>query len=243
LKWGGGMDAPPTVQPARVLAHEDVKTYSYEEKEKPMPSMTYTPRTYNDPSNLTMGWHPAFLLEIADEPTPDTWQMFAKSPRMYRWRFAVWEVPTLIPTQAPERQSAVSSQTFSPKGRQPASKAYTWTVALLGRQIAPGESVNLDPLMPLPVRVKVERKEQYANIIDVEACPELAQYLTPELKQRLAVFLQTFGQAPEGAPPLPAPVPTPAPPQPGMQTWGSPPPAERPATVPAGQAHPNAPHW
>jgi hypothetical protein len=237
------MDAPPTVQPARVLAHEDVKTYSYEEKEKPMPSMTYTPRTYNDPSNLTMGWHPAFLLEIADEPTPDTWQMFAKSPRMYRWRFAVWEVPTLIPTQAPERQSAVSSQTFSPKGRQPASKAYTWTVALLGRQIAPGESVNLDPLMPLPVRVKVERKEQYANIIDVEACPELAQYLTPELKQRLAVFLQTFGQAPEGAPPLPAPVPTPAPPQPGMQTWGSPPPAERPATVPAGQAHPNAPRW
>jgi hypothetical protein len=211
-----------------------------------MPSMTYTPRTYNDPSALTMGWHPAFLLEIADEPTPEHWQMYEKSPRMYRWKFAVWEVPTLIPTHAPERQSAVSTQIFAPKGRQPASKAYTWAATLLGRQIPPGETVTLDPLMPLPVRVKVERKDQYANIRDLEPCPELTPYLTPELHQKLAAFLLTFGQASEAAaapPPTPTPAPPPAP-QPGMQTWGSPvwgSPEPAPAPVPTVPAPP--PRW
>jgi hypothetical protein len=194
-----------------------------------MPQMVYTPRTYNDKSALSPGWHPAFLLEIADEPTPENWKMYEKSPRLYRWRFAVWEVPTLIDRQAPERQSAVSSQKFTPKGNQPASKAYLWTSALLGRQIPPGETVNLDPLMPIPCRVKVERGNEYANILDVEACPEIAQYLTPAFKEQLAAFLATFGQAPDSAP---APAPPPPAPQPGAPPWGAAAPAQAPAATP-----------
>ena len=200
-----------------------------------MPSMTYTPKTYNDPSALSPGWHPAFLLEIADEPTPEGWKMYEKSPRLWRWRFACWEVPTLIDRQAPERQSAVSSQAFTPKGRQPASKAYLWTSALLGRQIPPGETVNLDPLMPIPCRVKVERANEYANILDVEASPDLAQYLTDAFKAHLAAFLVTFGQAPDPAPAPARPVP-----QPGLQPWGSGTPAPPPATPPASGT---APRW
>jgi len=202
-----------------------------------MPSMTYTPKTYNDPSALSPGWHPAFLLEIADEPTPEGWKMYEKSPRLWRWRFACWEIPTLIDRQAPERQSAVSSQAFTPKGRQPASKAYLWTSALLGRQIPPGETVNLDPLMPIPCRVKVERATdpQYANILDVEASPDLAQYLTDGLRQQLAAFLATFGQAPDPALAPARPVP-----QPGLQPWGSVAPAPPPATPPASGT---APRW
>src|SRR5262245_12181321 len=165
-----------------------------------MPQMSYTPKTYNDITALSAGWHPAYLLEMADEPTPESWKMYDQSPRLWRWRFAVWEVPTLIDRQKPERQSAVSSQKFTPKGRQPASKAYSWTAALLGRQIPPGEVVNLDPLMPIPCRVKVELSNQYANIVDVEPCPDITQYLTPAMRQSLAAFLVSFSEAPEPAP-------------------------------------------
>ena len=99
-----------------------------------MPEMTYTPQSANDKSSLTAGWHPAFLMEITDEPTPETWKMYAQSPRMWRWIFLVWEVPTLIPNQRPERQSAPSSQKFNPANTKArASKAYLWTSELLGR--------------------------------------------------------------------------------------------------------------
>ena len=151
--------------------------------------MTYEPKVYNDKSALTDGWHPAFLLAITDEPTPESWKMYHASPRMWRWQFAVWAKPDDIAHLPPERQSAPSSQKFTPKGNQPASKAYAWTTALLQRQIPPGESVNLDPLMPLPCRVKVQRNNEYANIIDLEAWTEGTPYVTPDLKARLQQFL------------------------------------------------------
>jgi hypothetical protein len=159
--------------------------------------MSYEPRSYNDKSVLSDGWHPAFLLAITDEPTPEGWKMFAQSPRLWRWHFAVWSTPDAIATQAPEHQSAPSSQKFTPQGRQPASKAYEWTCYLLARQIAPGERVNLDPLLPLPCRVKVVRKDEYANIKDLEAWPEGASYLTTALRASLATLLDAERQAPQ----------------------------------------------
>lgn len=184
------------------------------------PEMSYEPRAYNDPSSLSLGWHPAFLLAITDEATPDGWMMHATSPRMWRWWFAVWSEPTLIAQVAPERQSAVSSQKFTPKGRQPASKAYLWTCALLRKQIQPGERVNLDPLMPLPCRVKIERKEQYANIIDVEPWPEGQTLVTPDLTAKL-LALVTPPEEPPATHPVPAQTPPRPPvPQPAVQGWG-----------------------
>jgi len=191
--------------------------------------MRYETKTYNDRSALSAGWKPAFLLAIGDEATPETWKMFEQSPRFWRWKFAVWEVPHLITQQMPERQSAISSQKFTPKGRQPASKAYQWTASLLGHQIAPGETVDLDPLMPIPCRVKIERTNEYANIVDVEPCPEIAQHLTEDMKRQLAGFLETFSQAPEpegNRPPAPAQQwqqpQAQAQPAPQQQLWGQP---------------------
>jgi hypothetical protein len=203
-----------------------------------MPSMVYEPKVYNDKSTLTDGWHPAYLLAISDEPTPESWKMYAASPRMWRWAFAVWPTPDAITQGPPERQSAPSSQKFTPKGRQPASKAYAWTSALLGnKQILPGESVNLDPLMPLPCRAKIERNGEYANIIDVEPWPDGTAYLTPELRAKLQTLLDQ-GSPPPTAASTQSPATTPAaaayvpPPPPGMQSWGQPAPASTPAVSP-----------
>ena len=186
-----------------------------------MPTMTNAPKVFNDQSLLTPGLHPAFLLAITDEATPEGWQMYEKSPRMWRWQFAVWDTPQTVTSDVPERQSAVSSQTFSPKGRQPASKAYAWTTALLGREIAVGESVDLDPLMPIPCMVSIERKNEYANIVGLFAWPEGAALLTPGLKDALAQFHQMppTVQKTVQAPPPPQPQGQPTP-QPGRQTWG-----------------------
>lgn len=161
-----------------------------------MPAMSFQPKApSNDKTSLTDGWHPGYLLAISDEQTPPTWKMFEKSPRMYRWTFAVWQQPGDILHDAPERQSAPSSQAFSPKGTQPASKAYSWTSALLQRQIQPGESVDLDPMLPLPCRVKISRNGEYANILDLEYWAE-GPPRTPELLAMLHTCLHREGTAP-----------------------------------------------
>ena len=199
-----------------------------------LPDMTYEPRSYNDKSALTDGWHPAFLLTITDEPTPETWKMYAKSPRLWRWQFAVWAKPEDIPHMPPERQTTPSAQKFTPKGNQPASKAYLWTCELLGRQVPPGEHVNLDPLMPLPCRVKVSRNNEYANIMDLEAWVGGSQYLTPDMRVKLQQLLDNPASAPAGQPSTQSPAHTSAAAayattQPGMgQVWGTP--APQPAT-------------
>jgi hypothetical protein len=198
-----------------------------------MPTFTSTPPgSGTGRSTLSEGWHPGFLLAITDEVTPRTWKMVEKSPRFWRWHFAVWEVPTLIGRQDPEHQSAPSSQTFSPGGQYQASKAYVWTCELLGRQVQPGESVDLDPLMPLPCRIKIRRNGEYANIVDLEKWPDGGPFLTPEIRAQLTAVMTT--------PPASDPPPLPETqqrwaqqtqaPQPGMQTWGQ-----------APQAAPSAP--
>lgn len=206
--------------------------------------MQMTNRPAVNPSTLTEGWHPAFLIHISEEATPPDWQMAKQSPTMYRWHFCVWEVPTLMTQQPPEQQSGLTSTKFAPKGRFQASKAYVWTTQLLGRQIAPGESVNYDQLYPLPCRVKVSRDpgKDYVKIVDVEAWPDGQQGL-PTLKDALLRAREALLQIP----PPPAPVAaqqTPPPAQaqttpPAMATWGNP--ATPPA--PAATAGTGKPNW
>lgn len=198
------------------------------------PEFSYEQRTVNDKSALSEGWKPAFLLAISEEDTPAQWQMAKQSPRMWRWHFSVWEVPTLIDRQSPEHQTAPSSKTFSPGGKYQPSKAYLWTKELLGRDIQPGERVSLDPLMPIPCRVKIRRKDDYANIVDLERWPEGTALLTDDCRANLLLWWQqvqagahsapedTPAPAPASAPPQPWMTQTPpAPPSPGLQSWGT----------------------
>ena len=125
---------------------------------------------------------------------------------MYRWHFAVWASEATIATALPEHQSAVSSRTFSPGGKNPASKAFLWTTALLNRRPNPGERVNLDPFMPLPCRIKIERTKndgtpiEYARVIDLEGWPEGLAPLTPALRAKL---VQMAAEWQAVTPPLP----------------------------------------
>jgi hypothetical protein len=205
-----------------------------------MPNFTYQPRSINDPSMLSEGWHPAYLLHIADEATPEQWTMYESSPRLWRWLFAVWETPQHVQATTPELQSVPTSQKFSPGGRYQPSKAYTWTCTLLGRAVQAGESVSLDAALPLPCRLKIRRVNgqgqpiEFANIVDLEPWPDGASLLTPELQQKLTTW---FGMKQAGTPvPAPAPVaqprPVPAPASDARAGWGSPAPAHTPAAQP-----------
>lgn len=186
-----------------------------------MPVMTQ--KVTNDPSELTPGWHPAALLAIVDEPTPETWQMYAKSPRMYRWMFYVWSTPETIRTAPGEAQSAVSSQAFTPRGKNPASKSYLWASELLGRIIQPGEAVDLDPLLPLACRVKIERREQYANIVDVERWTEgqaaITQTLAKGAPQAAPAMSPSSGAFPSFTTGVPAPAQPILPGTPAPSRW------------------------
>jgi hypothetical protein len=203
-----------------------------------MPAFTYTPRTVNDKSSLAPGYHPAFLLAIVDEEVPDGWQMKEKSPRMWRWQFAVFHAPEQIAQGGtPEHQSATSSQTFSPGGKFQPSKAYTWTCKLLGRKVEAGETIDLDPLLPLPCMVMVTRTKsdgtpiEYANLVALEPWPDGTALLMPTLRAQLAAFLETPVAA--SAQPV-APSPQPYAPQAAPTTWAQPAPTQPalPGTAP-----------
>jgi hypothetical protein len=177
-------------------------------------------------SALTEGRHPGYLLNITEEPTPPEWPMAKSSPQLWRWHFALWEVPGLIEHHTPELQTGITSTKFAPKGKFQASKAYVWTCQLLQRQIAPGESVNYDPLYPLPCSVRVTREvgKDYVKIVDVEAWPEGAALLTDTLRAALKDLVAQSPTPPpdSGTSPVPVRTPPPAPaPQPGMQSWGN----------------------
>jgi hypothetical protein len=207
-----------------------------------MPEFFYEPRSTNDKSTLSTGWHPAFLIAIGDDAKPSTWRDVDIRPRIWRWHYVVWEVATLIGRQPPEHQTATSEQTFSPGGRQYGpSKAWRWTRDLLDREIQPSERVNLDVIArqnPIPCRIKVERNGDWANIKDLESArtswPEGATALTPEVRAYITQFLTEIDN-PQAPPPPPASSPQPQP-QPGMQSWGSQPP--QPAPPPQPQAPP-----
>jgi hypothetical protein len=195
-----------------------------------MPQFSYQPPSINDPSQLAEGWHPAYLVAITDEATPESWAMHQASPRLWRWWFAVWEHPSVLHT-TPECQTSPTSQKFSPGGKYQPSKAYLWTCKLLGRSFSAGESVNLDELMPLACKVWVKRTNtqgqpsEFANITELAPWPEGAALLTPELRQKLATWLTMKRQ--DGGPAA-SPSPQAPPASPG---WPAPPTA--PQTAPA----------
>lgn len=157
----------------------------------------------SDVSKLPQGWRPAYLCLISDEAVPEGWQM--RGGRMWRWHFAVWESPQHISSVAPEHQSAPTSKTFSPGGKNPPSKAFVWTCELIGRRPNPGESVNLDPMMPIPCRVKIARTKtdgtpiEYARILEIEAWDDGAPLLTSELRDKLLAKAQEWASASEAA--------------------------------------------
>ena len=206
-----------------------------------MPNFTYQPRSINDPSQLSEGWHPAYLLAIADEETPEQWAMRESSPRLWRWLFAVWETPGHIQGTVPELQSAPTSQKFTPGGRYQPSKAYTWTCTLLGRAVQAGESVSLDAALPMACRLKIRRVNgqgqpiEFANIVDLEAWPDGGTLLTQDLRQKLATWLRMKQDTPPSPAPTPAPVPPP-PPAPAPQGWPHAAPTPAPAAAPAAPA-------
>jgi hypothetical protein len=134
--------------------------------------MIMTNRPTVNPTKLSQGWKPAFLLHIGEEATPTEWQMYANSPKMWRWYFCLWENEQAVLTEAPEQHSGITSAKFSgKKSRVPASKAHTWATQMLGRQLAVGEGVNWDELYPVPCRVKIEREpdKDFIKIGNVEA--------------------------------------------------------------------------
>lgn len=189
-----------------------------------MVMMTNRPTT--PPSSLSDGWHPAYLLHISEEATPGDWQMHAQSPMMYRWHFAVWETPTTMQHE-PEVQSGLTSTKFSPKGRYQASKAYTWSCALLGRTIQAGETIDYEPLYPLACRIKTGKEpgKDFVKVLDVETWSEGQQAMAPIKDALLELRVTIVQQPPPVIPPATTPPPAqrqaPAPVQPGMQTWGS----------------------
>lgn len=202
---------------------------------------TFQPKTVNDPSNLTHGRHPAFLLAIMEELIPEGWESGKKDTHMFRWHLAIWEHPDHLTQYAPEQQSAISSRAFSPKGKFQASKAYVWACALLGREIPRGQGVDLEPLLPLACWADVERTpgNDYAKITALWGRPEGQSAIPPvvhQLRQQY-VTVGTPAQAPaNGQAPAPQPLP-PAqqPPPPRPTTWGSPGPATQPGWQPGPQ--------
>jgi hypothetical protein len=189
-----------------------------------MPDVVYEGSSFfNDPSQLTEGSHPAFLVYIGKEDTPPTWERFKRSPQQYRWYFAVWETIEDVTRSAPEAQSETTSTQFSPGGRYQPSTNYLWHCEFLGRRPARGEHNNLDPLLPLPCRLKIKRTDkqgqpsEYAKIVGLERWADGLSLLTADLKDKLATWyrMKTAGaQATPPPPPAAPPTPPVAPPSP-----------------------------
>ena len=208
-----------------------------------MPEMTYTPRSsgnFNDRSQLKDGWHPAVLMQITVEDTPPTWQMATRWQHHYLWHFLVWDRPEHMTQTRPEFQNVITSPAFSPGGAgRTVAKAYAFTKALLGHAPLPGETINLDSLMPIPCRVQVERSEKNAEYINIVALdntadfPQIAAVMTDDFKAHLLTFYQAGPDTTAQPPPATASPAwqqrAPAPTSPPAQ---DPPPAARPAESP-----------
>lgn len=179
-----------------------------------MPKITHTQRFMSEPSSLSPGVHPGFLISITEHDTDPTWDMYKSSPKHWRWSFAVGHTAETLTTVIPELVTAISSQIFS--GGKNASKAYQWHVALLGREIPIGEEVDLDPLMPLPCQVGISRSKngqttEWAIVDALYGWEAGHALLTPELRTKLALWwtMKQAGEATEA----PAPAAAPATPQ------------------------------
>jgi len=200
-----------------------------------MPMMKHTQRFTSEPSTLSPGVHPGFLVAITEEATDPTWDMYKSSPHHWRWHFAVGHTAETLTTVVPELVTAISSQIFS-GGKNP-SKSYQWHVALLGREIPIGEEVDLDPLMPFPCQVGIARSKngqsvEWAMVDALYAWEAGHALLTPELRAKLALWwtMKQAGEPSQDA--APAPVAAPRYAQPASTTPAPAPPATpQPATA------------
>jgi hypothetical protein len=196
--------------------------------------MHYNARTFSDPSNLSEGVHPAFLIEVVEEPVPEGWAMREKDLLMWRWNFAVWATPADIQTTKPELQSTVSSRTFSSGGKYQPSKAFVWMKALLNRDIAKGEGVDPNDLVPLPCQLYITKRNKQGEVIDFANIKDLTPWpdgaaLLPAVREYLKAWWEErqHGLAAEKAKETPPPA---APPQ-----WAQPAQTTQPQASPAPQ--------
>lgn len=209
-----------------------------------MPMMKYTPEYFSEPSELSPGYHPAFLLYVSEEDTPEDWPMYENSERMWRWHFAIAESETTLDAYVPEYHNAISSAKF--KGGKHCTKSYTWLCTILGRDIPKDESIDPNDLVPLPCTLLIGRHDkngkeiEYANIEKVQHWAGGMEKLTPAMKAKLETFWkmkQADGEGtgdaepgPRAMPPAPQmspapapaavpPAPAPAPASAGRQAW------------------------
>ena len=175
-----------------------------------MPKQTYTKQFFSEPSELSPGVHPAFLVAITEEATPPDWDMFKSSPRMFRWHFATAHSVASVTTHVPELVSAITSKIFS-GGKQP-SKNYTWHCTLIGHEIQLDEEVDLDPMMPVPCQLAISRNKngkpvEWAIVDSLYPWPDGQALLTEEMKKKLALWWQMKQAPPAEAPSVPAAAP------------------------------------
>ena len=190
-----------------------------------MPTMTNQPTHYSDPSQLTAGVHPAYLVAVTEESIPEGWEMAKAHKHMYRWHFAVLDSAATLGQVQPEYQTAVSSPIFSASGKQ-VSKAYAWMSAMLGRAIALNESLDTDALLPLPCQLLISRTDkagqpsEYATIDSkLLGWPEGYALLTDDLKKKLTLWWAMKTAGGESMAPAPAPAPVPQPATAGRTAW------------------------
>jgi hypothetical protein len=195
--------------------------------------MKMSVQSFLPPSRLTPGRHPAFLVHLDEEPTPPSWEMAKKWPTLWRWYLAVWEHPDLIGQREPEIQTAITSPSFTPKGKFQASTAYTWTQDILQKQIQPGVTIDWDDLVPYPCTCKIERvpDKDYVKVKDLEAwgdgnvhLPGLRALLMQhrDVAKRASETARARGQVlPSDTNGTTPAAPSAAPADPSLRTWGS----------------------
>lgn len=205
-----------------------------------MPQMNYEPsRRYNDLSELAEGGlYPCFLLEVTEDAVPDDWPMKEKSDVMWRWYFAIFGGLAQVDQAPPELQSVISSTTFSSGGKYRPSKSYLFLKALLNRDIAKGESIDPNTLVPLAAMARVTRKNSKAEPVEFAIVKELEPW--PDGPAALATIkaslAEWWAKRKEGGATAPLPADTPATPPapPATQAQATPPPAasQAPQTAP-----------
>lgn len=160
-------------------------------------------------TKLSNGWHPAYLVKVGSHATPEGWAM--QTPQYFRWYFAVWEDDVAQKQGVEfEKLDGISSTAFNDK-----SKAYRWVGTILNVTPKPGETIDLEPLYPIPCTVRLERVQKqdrvYAKITDVDRGSGWQKEL--EVRNDVRVYLTDLvhklasGQAPATSP---ADIPDPA---------------------------------
>lgn len=169
-----------------------------------MPMMKATKASLSEPSNLTDGIHCAYLLAITDEATPENFINVEKNPRSYLWHFAVYQTPSSVGREVPEYITAWSTQICSYGGKR-ASKCYDWTTTLIGRGLELNESIDLDPMMPMPCQVATSKKDSQGNPKDFATITGLYVWAEGAAMLQNAAFTEGLSRFWEGKRPADAP--------------------------------------